>query len=127
MKSGQVSTEFIFSLIMIFLILIMLLAVNFDKRIQLNNLKSFVSARQECLTISNGLNSIYINGPDSRTSFNIYNLATIYNNSRIEINDVASGKLLTQCFYTAPFMDTLYNLTGQINFNVNPTGVIMLG
>lgn len=126
MKSGQVSVEFIFSLIMIFLILIMLLAINFNKRSQLHDLQNFILARQECLTISNSLNSIYINGPASQTSIKIYSLATIYNNSRIEINDNKTNKLLTQCFYTAPFLDTTYNLTGQINFTVASNGVILL-
>ncbi|HLD15781.1 MAG TPA: hypothetical protein VJB94_04365 [Candidatus Nanoarchaeia archaeon] len=127
MKSGQVSTEFIFSLIILFVALTMLLAINFDKRSQLIDLEKFVLAREDCLKISNALNTLYTNGPESRTTLNVYNLVSIYNNSRIEINDNKTDELLTQCPYTAVFTDNLQNLTGQIRFIVDYDGIVRPG
>ena len=127
MKKTQVSTEFMFALGVVLMELIVILAINFEKGKQLNVLKDFVGAREECLKISNSLNSIFINGPKSSFTFNINYNTTIYNDSRIQMFSKKDSSLLSNCFYTGKIDSTYQNLANNISFSVNKMGVITTG
>ena len=125
MKKSQVSTEFIFSIAIVFIALIMILAINFEKGKQLTDLKNFVAGREDCLEMANTINTLFVNGAYTSASVSTNNLITVYNNSRIEVSTNNTNKIIAQCFYTGKIVNTRYNLTGSIDLTVNNIGRIV--
>ncbi|MBI2672272.1 hypothetical protein HYX16_05035 [Candidatus Woesearchaeota archaeon] len=122
-KKGQVSTEFVFSIGIILLMFLTIATFSVDRNTILNKLYDSVKQKNECLRISNIINSVYVGGDGTESNFKTEYLITLYNSSTIgvqkaeNITEVIDNKIAFLASEAGPSSQDFYN---KINNNFDP-------
>lgn len=112
MKSkGQVNMEFLITVGMIFLILIIVLGFFLYRKSEVAETKEYFDLSSECTKISNSINKIYTSGEGAKVEFETNNLISI-DDSIISITDSFKDETITCMHYSRSSSCT--NLTGDI-------------
>ena len=85
MKKAQISTEMIIAISIIVFIFIGLLAIVFDKRIEIRNTEKYIDERETCLKVANAITSVFIN--KVQISMTIYQSVNITKNL-VRVNEI---------------------------------------
>ena len=83
MKKGQVSIELIVAVGALFLILLFLVGLSFNKNIELIRNKEYLDKRNDCLKLSSIILEVYVNGNGTIVRDKLEHAATLSPNSRL--------------------------------------------
>ena len=122
MKKGQVSMEAVAAIGLLFLVLLILISVVIEKRIEIFKAERFIEGRTECIKLSNLISEAYVQGEGI-----IINEKIRFNASIIPESRLISVKNQEEIFCTSPVfnMSKIDLIKGNIKIrNINKTIII---
>lgn len=127
-KKSQVSLEFLFALGIVLFVFILILAFNFQRKIDLRDLNDYVELKSDCFKLSNSITSAYISGEGFNLTTKIEYNASVFADDKIA--NFESDDVSVQCSFPINHVTNTtkknFNLKkGSINIqNVNNTVVV---
>lgn len=101
MKKAQMSIEFLFSIGLILLIFLMLLAVILDKQHEISVSKSTLEKLSECQRIANIITALASSNDGTKIEIDTGYYINVYSSGQIFANDVSSTHNEVSCTYVA--------------------------
>ena len=111
-KKGQVSTEFLIIIGVVFFIFIVILLFSLGRRTDVRETETYLGANSECLKFSNLISAAYVGGDGTQIETKTDYLISFFNYSMIRIESVSKKEEASCTFYAKIFPH--YKLTGDI-------------